>query len=105
LIGLFDRLGIAAEMRSKTVVFKQRSERFEAVARGDVEIGFNQISEIAVAPGVDLVGPLPALVQRYTLFSSGIVASGREQEAGKQLSHSLPLHRPGRPGGLKDLRP
>jgi molybdate transport system substrate-binding protein len=83
LIDLFDRLGIAAEMKPKTVVFKERSERFEAVARGDVEIGFNQISEIVAAPGVDLVGPLPAAVQRYTLFSSGIIANGREQEAGR----------------------
>jgi len=83
LIELFDRLGMAAEMKPKTVVFKQRSERFEAVARGDVEIGFNQISEIVAAPGVDLVGPLPAAVQRYTLFSSGIVANGREQAAGR----------------------
>ena len=41
LIGALERLGIAAEMRPKTVVFKQRSERFAAVARGDVEIGMN----------------------------------------------------------------
>jgi len=85
LIELFDRLGIAAETKPKTVVFTQRSERFEAIARGDVEIGFNQISEIVAAPGVDLVGPLPAAVQRYTLFSSGIVANGREQTAGREL--------------------
>jgi molybdate transport system substrate-binding protein len=85
LIELFDRLGIAAEMKPKTVVFTQRSERFEAVARGDVEIGFNQMSEIVAAPGVDLVGPLPAAIQRYTLFSSGIVTNGREQAAGRGL--------------------
>lgn len=85
LIDLFERLGIAAEMKSKTIVFKQRSERFEAVARGDVEIGFNQISEIVAASGVELVGPLPAPIQRYTLFSSGIVANGPEQAAGSGL--------------------
>lgn len=79
LIELFGRLGIAAEMKPKTVVFKQRSERFEAVARGDVEIGFNQTSEIMAAAGVDLVGPLPAAIQRYTLFSSGMLATGRDQ--------------------------
>ena len=60
MIGVLERLGIADVMKPKTVAFKQRSERFEAVARGDVEIGFNQISEIIAAPGVDLVGPLPA---------------------------------------------
>jgi molybdate transport system substrate-binding protein len=83
LLELFERLGIAEEMQRKATAFKQRSERFEAVARGDVEIGFNQISEIIAAPGVDLVGPLPAPIQRYTLFASGIVASGRQQEPGR----------------------
>ncbi len=52
LVGLFERMGIADQMNAKTVVFKQRSERFEAVARGDVEIGFNQISEIIAQPAV-----------------------------------------------------
>jgi molybdate transport system substrate-binding protein len=101
LLGLCERLGIAAEMSRKTVVFKQRSERFEAVARGDVEIGFNQVSEIVVAPGVDLVGPLPAPVQRYTLFSCGIVAGGREQ--GSSL-HSLSRRPEAKSGGPRDLK-
>jgi molybdate transport system substrate-binding protein len=83
LVGLFERLGIAEEMKTKTTVFKQRSERFEAVARGDVEIGFNQISEIVAARGVDLVGPLPSRIQRYTQFSSGIVKSSKQQDASR----------------------
>jgi molybdate transport system substrate-binding protein len=70
-------------MQPKTTAFKQRSERFAAVARGDVEIGFNQISEILAAPGVEFVGPLPAEIQNYTLFAAGLVASTREAEAGR----------------------
>src|SRR5262249_9661759 len=85
MIALFERLGIAEAMRPKTVTFKKRSERFEAVARGDVEIGFNQISEILAAAGVDLVGPLPDPIQNFTLFAGGIGAAGREQEAGRAL--------------------
>ncbi len=85
LIDLFNRLGIAVEMESKTVVFKKRSERFEAVARGEVEIGFNQISEIVAAPGVDLVGPLPPAIQRYTLFSSGVVETGKQHATGSEF--------------------
>jgi molybdate transport system substrate-binding protein len=85
MLGAFERLGIAAEMKAKTTAFKQRSERFEAVARGDVEIGFNQISEILAASGIELLGPLPAAIQHYTLFTAGIVASGENQEAAKAL--------------------
>jgi len=85
MLGAFERLGIAQAMKPKTVVFKQRSERFEAVARGDVEIGFNQISEIVAAPGVDLVGPLPAPIQHYTLFSAAVVASSSKQDAAGAL--------------------
>ncbi len=85
LIGLLERLGIADVMKPKIVAFKERSERFAAVARGDVEIGFNQISEIIAAPGVDLVGPLPAPIQNYTLFAGGTVATSKEQEAAKAL--------------------
>jgi molybdate transport system substrate-binding protein len=85
MIGLLERLGIAEQMKPKTTAFKQRSERFEAVARGDVEIGFNQISEILAEPHVDLVGPLPAEIQHYTVFTAGIVASSRQPEAGKAL--------------------
>jgi molybdate transport system substrate-binding protein len=85
MLGAFERLGIAQAMKPKTVVFKQRSERFEAVARGEVEIGFNQISEILVAPGVDLVAPLPAPIQHYTQFSAGVVANSSKQDAARAL--------------------
>jgi molybdate transport system substrate-binding protein len=77
LIGLFDKMGIAAQLRSKTVVFRQRAERFGAVARGDVEIGFNQVSEIIAVPEVEMVGPLPAEIQNYTLFAAGVIAGSK----------------------------
>jgi molybdate transport system substrate-binding protein len=85
MLGVFERLGIAEEMKRKTVTFTRRSERFAAIARGDVEIGFNQISEIITAPGVELVGPLPAGIQNCTLFIGGVVATSKEQEAAKAL--------------------
>jgi molybdate transport system substrate-binding protein len=85
MIRVMERLGIADVMKPKTVAFQQRSERFEAVARGDVEIGFNQISEIIVAKGVDLLGPLPDQIQNYTLFAGGIAATSKEQEAARAL--------------------
>lgn len=85
LIGAFQRLGIAQEMDRKTVVFKQRSERFAAVARGDVEIGFNQISEILAVPDVDLVGPLPKEIQNYTHFAAAVVAATKQAQVAQQF--------------------
>jgi molybdate transport system substrate-binding protein len=85
MLGVFERLGIAEAMTSKTVTFTQRSERFAAVARGDVEIGFNQISEIIGARGVELVGSLPEAIQNYTTVAGGFVASSKEREAAKAL--------------------
>lgn len=85
LLGLFERLGIAEQMRGKSVAFKARSDRFGAVARGDVEIGFNQISEIIAVPEVDLVGPLPDAIQNYTLLSIGAIANGDHRDAAGQL--------------------
>ena len=89
LIGLFDRLGIAGQMTPKTVAFKDRAERFGAVARGDVEIGFNQISEIIAVPAVDLVGPLPEEIQNYTVLSMGVLSNGEHQDAARALLQYL----------------
>jgi molybdate transport system substrate-binding protein len=85
LLGLFERMGIAREMKEKTVVFKQRTERFAPVARGEVEIGFNQLGEIIVQPGIDLVGPLPAPVQNYTLFTAAAVAAGQNHDGARRF--------------------
>jgi len=42
---------------------------YGSVASGDVEIGFNQISEILAQPTVELAGPLPSAIQNYTQFA------------------------------------
>jgi len=55
------------------------------VARGDAEIGFQQISELLPEPGVDLVGPLPDGAQKVTIFSAGIVAGSHATDVVKTL--------------------
>ena len=55
------------------------------VARGDAELGFQQISELLPIAGADLVGPLPPEVQKITIFSAGITANASQPEAGRAL--------------------
>ena len=68
---LFPALGIWDRIKAKSV--RIESERVAAVvARGDVQIGFQQISEILPIDGVTYVGPIPPDVQKVTLFSAGL---------------------------------
>jgi molybdate transport system substrate-binding protein len=84
MTALMERMGIAADVKPKTRLFRVE-ERFEHVAKGDVEIGFNLIQEILAEPSVDFVGPLPATIQNNTLYAAAIVAISKEQPAGKAL--------------------
>lgn len=83
LVGeLFPRLGIADEMRGKA----QRIERERVgtvVARGDAEIGFQQVSELRPIPGIEIVGLLPDDTQRVTVFSGGIAATAKHRDAAR----------------------
>ena len=81
---MFQRLGIAEEMKDKARKIPAEPVA-GVVARGDAEIGFQQISELLPVPGVDIVGPLPSELQKITVFSAGIAAVSKEPDAGKAL--------------------
>ena len=84
LAGLFQRMGIADEIKSK--VKQITGEPTGAlVARGEAELGFQQMSELLPVPGIDIVGPLPADVQEITVFSAGLHAHAAQPEAAKAL--------------------
>src|SRR5947209_4141684 len=82
---LLERLGIAAEMKPKTKLFPPREVLYGSVASGEVEIGFNQVSEILAQPTVELAGPLPSSIQNYTQFVPGIVTGSSQPDAGRAL--------------------
>ena len=79
---LFPRLGVAAQIaaKSKKVVGEPVGN---VVARGEAEIGFQQVSELLPIDGIDYVGPLPAEVQKITLFSAGVAAISQQQDAAR----------------------
>jgi molybdate transport system substrate-binding protein len=83
LAGLFRRLGIADQLKPK---LKQASSGVfvgSLIASGEVEIGFQQVSELAHYPGIDFVGPLPADIQNVTVFSSGMHTKATSVDAAK----------------------
>jgi molybdate transport system substrate-binding protein len=85
MASLLERLGIAGEMKPKTKLSPAGKVLYASVASGDVEIGFNQISEVLAQPSVEFVGPLPAAIQNYTQFAPGIVAGSGQADAARTL--------------------
>ena len=55
------------------------------VAKRDAEIGYNQVSQVVAQPSVELIGPLPALTQNYTLFAGGIVSTSKQSDVASAL--------------------
>jgi molybdate transport system substrate-binding protein len=81
---MFKKLGIENEMKDKARMIPATPVG-EIVAKGEAEIGFQQISELKPVQGIDIVGPLPADLQKITVFSAGIATVSKEPEAGKAL--------------------
>src|SRR5271166_1023506 len=55
------------------------------VARGDADLGFQQLSELIGQPGIEIVGPLPPEIQAVTVFSAGVSSQSHEPEAARAL--------------------
>lgn len=85
LIKLFERWGISGELTGRIVQAPPGIPVGAMVARGDVALGFQQLSELMHLEGIDIVGPLPAAVQITTTFSAGIGRAAAQPGAAAQL--------------------
>ena len=72
---LYQRLGIADQVASKSRLIGGGERVGAVVARGEAEIGFQQMSELLPVPGIEHVTPLPPEVQKVSVFSAGVAAS------------------------------
>ena len=89
LDSLFQRMGITDQLKSKLKRPPSGASVGEMVARGEVEIGFQQVSELIHVSGIDFLGPLPPDIQQITIFSSGIHTSATKPDAAKALAKFL----------------
>jgi molybdate transport system substrate-binding protein len=81
---MFAKLGITDAMKGKARQIPATPVG-EIVAKGEAEIGLQQISELKPVTGIDIIGPLPDDLQKITVFSAGIASVSKEPDAGKAL--------------------
>jgi molybdate transport system substrate-binding protein len=81
---IFTQLGLTEALAGKTVQPATESVS-EAVAAGDVELGIIVIPNILSVPGAELVGPLPAEINAYVMFTAAVSAKSPNQDAARAL--------------------
>jgi molybdate transport system substrate-binding protein len=89
VLKMFDKLGIAAEMKPKSIQTASGTRVGDYLSRGEAEIGFQQIAELIHETGSEYVGPLPPEIQNTTVYSSGIHTAAKQPDAAKILQAFL----------------
>ena len=88
LAHLFEKLGIAAELKPKSVLVKGGLAA-EKIVSGEADIALQPASELLAVPGVTLVGPIPLEVQTYIIYAGAVSAGARDQAAADALMLAL----------------
>lgn len=86
---VLDRLGIANEMKSKTVFRSTAGPVGDLVVNGEAEIAVAQIQELVTVGGIELVGPLPGDLQDTIVFAAAIMSSAKNTETAKAVVNYL----------------
>jgi molybdate transport system substrate-binding protein len=85
LARLFERWGIADAIASRVVHASPGIPVGTLVARGEVDLGFQQLSELMHVPDIDVIGPLPPQIQLVTVFSAAVCTASSHPECAKAL--------------------
>lgn len=85
MVRVIERLGIAEQMKDKTVLETRSGLTAANVVEGKADYAFVLISEILPIAGAELAGPLPAELQSYVVFTAGIGADSKESAAAKSF--------------------
>lgn len=85
---LLDKLGIKDQVKDRARMIPAEPVA-AVVARGDAELGLQQVSELLPIPGAELVGPIPASLQKVTVFSAAIAAGSKQPKEAEALIRYL----------------
>jgi molybdate transport system substrate-binding protein len=86
---LFERLGVAEPVRTKLRQPPSGAQIGELLARGEADLGFQQVTELLHAKGIDYLGPLPDEVQNHTVWSAGVHAAAPDADAARAFLRAL----------------
>jgi len=82
---LFERWKIAESIAARTVEAKPGVPVGQLVARGEADLGFQQLSEFLGVDGIEIVGPLPADIQTMTVFTAGVSTQAAHPDGARAL--------------------
>jgi molybdate transport system substrate-binding protein len=86
---LFQRIGVADQIKHKIKQPPSGAQIGDLLAKGDADLGFQQVTELVHAKGVDYLGPLPAELQGYTVWAAGLHASAPQPDAARAFMRAL----------------
>lgn len=89
MASLFERMGIADQLKLKLKQVPPGERIGNVIAKGEAEIGFQQVSELIHEPGIEYLGPLPADVNKVTVFAAGIHSGSPDTTGAKALIQYL----------------
>jgi molybdate transport system substrate-binding protein len=86
---LFQKLGVAEQIKHKIKQPPSGAQIGDLLTRGEAELGFQQVTELVHAKGFQYLGPLPAEVQNYTIWSAAVHTASTVHEAAGAFVHAL----------------
>ncbi len=91
LVKIFEQLGIADTVKAKAIYGPGGPAGLigHFLARGEVDVGLQQMAELCAVPDIQVVGPLPPDIQRETVFSAGLSHAAAQPKVGRMLIQAL----------------
>ena len=89
MVEVFAKLGVTEQLKAKTKQPPSGAQIAEVLAAGEADIGFQQISELLYAKGINYLGPVPAEIQNYTIYSAAQHVDTINPDAAKALLAAL----------------